>query len=462
MKKIIVLFCFLMATSFVSIACEAKEVKTIYVATNGQDTWSGTKEKPLKTLKKAATKATAGMAIIIRKGTYKEPLIIQHSGTKQKPIRFQAAPHEKVVISGENVKSVNGEKALIYIKSKQYITVKGLTLQNVTTKKTNETPMGIYVTGSSRAIRLQQNHIHHIQTNAKNGNAHGIAVYGTGAMKDIRIQQNTVENLKLGASEAVVLNGNIDGFDISKNVVRRNDNIGIDVIGYEGVATNKKYDYVRNGTITANTVSDISSYGNPAYGKNYAAGGIYIDGAKNVRIANNRVYQNDLGIEATSEHRGKYAENITIEHNTIYYNRYTGISVGGYDVKRGGTKNSIIRLNTLYQNDTKNLYGGQLLLQHYVENNRIERNVMTPSRSRLFIVNDAKTNRENLLKRNIYDQTDQKNGLWMWKTKEYDRFLDFQKATKSQDSLYTKVQYRNVKNQDFQLVKGSKAEKWIQ
>lgn len=462
MKKIIVLFCFLMATSFVSIACEAKEVKTIYVATNGQDTWSGTKEKPLKTLKKAATKATAGMTIIIRKGTYKEPLIIQHSGTKQKPIRFQAAPHEKVVISGENVKSVNGEKALIHIKSKQYITVKGLTLQNVTTKKTNETPMGIYVTGSSRAIRLQQNHIHHIQTNAKNGNAHGIAVYGTGAMKDIRIQQNTVENLKLGASEAVVLNGNIDGFDISKNIVRRNDNIGIDVIGYEGVATNKKYDYVRNGTITANTVSNISSYGNPAYGKNYAAGGIYVDGAKNVRIANNRVYQNDLGIEATSEHRGKYAENITIEHNTIYHNRYTGISVGGYDVKRGGTKNSIIRLNTLYQNDTKNLYGGQLLLQHYVENNRIERNVMTPSRSRLFIVNDAKTNRKNLLKRNIYDQTDQKNGLWMWKTKEYDRFLDFQKATKSQDSLYTKVQYRNVKKQDFRLVKNSKVEKWIQ
>lgn len=113
MKKIIVLFCFLMATSFVSIACEAKEVKTIYVAMNGQDTWSGTKEKPLKTLKKAATKATAGMTIIIRKGTYKELLIIQHSGTKQKPIRFQAAPHEKVVISGENVKSVNGEKANI-------------------------------------------------------------------------------------------------------------------------------------------------------------------------------------------------------------------------------------------------------------------------------------------------------------------------------------------------------------
>ncbi|MCA9725726.1 MAG: hypothetical protein KC452_10545, partial [Kurthia sp.] len=97
-----------------------------------------------------------------------------------------------------------------------------------------------------------------------------------------------------------------------------------------------------------------------------------------------------------------------------------------------------------------------------VENNRIERNVMTPSRSRLFIVNDAKTNKKNLLKRNVYDQTDQKNGLWMWKTKEYDRFLDFQKATKSQDSLYTKVQYRNVKKQDFRLVKNSKVEKWIQ
>lgn len=461
MKKIIALLFFLMATSFVSIACEAKEVKTIYVAPNGQDTWSGTKEKPLKTLKKAATKATAGMTVIIRKGTYKEPLVIQHSGTKQKPIRFQAAPKEKVILTGERVKQVNGQKALVHIQNQKYITIQGLTLQNLTTKKTNETPMGVYVTGNSQHILIQQNHIQRIQTNAKNGNAHGIAVYGTGVMKDIRVQQNTVENLKLGASEAVVLNGNIDGFDISKNIVRRNDNIGIDVIGYEGVATNKKYDYVRNGSITSNTVSDISSYGNPAYGKNYAAGGIYVDGAKNIRIANNRVYQNDIGIEATSEHQRKYAENIRIENNMVYHNRYTGISIGGYDAKRGGTKNSTIRLNTLYENDTKNLYGGQLLLQHYVENNRIEQNVMTPSRSRLFIVNDAKTNQKNTLKRNVYDQTVKKNGLWMWKTKEYDQFVDFQKATKSQNSIYTKVQYRDVKKKDFRLVKGSKAEKWI-
>lgn len=38
-------------------------------------------------------------------------------------------------------------------------------------------------------------------------------------MKDIRIEDNTVEKLTLGASEAVVLNGNIDGFTVAGNVV---------------------------------------------------------------------------------------------------------------------------------------------------------------------------------------------------------------------------------------------------
>lgn len=462
MEKSIFFLSLFICIGILSPVTGAKKIQAIYVAPNGHDTWDGSKERPFKTFKKATSKATAGTTIFIRKGIYKEQLHLRYSGTKKHPIRVQAYHNEKVIISGEKLKSDNGEKALVKIVNKKNIIIKGLTFQDVTTKKDDETVMGIFVTGSSEQITIQNNRVHRIQTYAKNGNGHGIAVYGTGAMKNIQIRENIVENLKLGASEAIVLNGNISGFTIAQNKVRHNDNIGIDVIGYEGVAKNKKFDYVRNGKIESNDVSDISSYGNPAYGKNYAAGGIYVDGAKNVHITKNRVFRNDLGIEATSEHRGKYAENIVIDQNIVYNNRYTGISIGGYDAKRGGTKNTVIRLNTLYQNDTKNLYGGQLLLQHYVENNRIERNVMTPSSSGLFIVNDAKTNKQNVLKRNVYDQSMKKYGLWMWKTKEYDQFPAFQQATKSQDSIYTKVQYRNVKKQDFRLVKGSKAEKWIQ
>ncbi len=162
--------------------------------------------------------------------------------------------------------------------------------------------MGICVTGSSSHINIDGNHIRNIKTTADEGNAHGIAFYGTGAMKDVSITNNTVEKLTLGASEAVVLNRNVDGFKIAGNTIRDNNNIGIDVIGYEG--TSKQNDYARNGVIENNTVSHNSSYGNPAYGDEYSAGGIYVDGAEHVDIKKNTVYNNDLGIEATSEHKG--------------------------------------------------------------------------------------------------------------------------------------------------------------
>lgn len=88
--------------------------------------------------------------------------------------------------------------------------------------------MGIYVTGSSSHITLENNHVRRIETHADDGNGHGIAIYGTGPMKEINIFNNIVEDLKLGSSESLVLNGNIDGFKVENNLVRRSDNIGID------------------------------------------------------------------------------------------------------------------------------------------------------------------------------------------------------------------------------------------
>lgn len=141
-----------------------------------------------------------------------------------------------------------------------------------------------------------------IETHADDGNAHGIAIYGTDTVKDINVVNNTLEDLKLGLSESLVLNGNIDGFKVENNIVRRSDNIGIDLIGYEGVSHDEKMDYVRNGIVKNNIVYEISSYGNPAYGEDYSAGGIYVDGGKNITIEKNTVYKSDIGIEATSEH----------------------------------------------------------------------------------------------------------------------------------------------------------------
>lgn len=464
MKKFyfILLVAVAMVIVFVLNNNEDKQDQVIYVATNGNDDNVGTKSKPFRTLKKAALEASAGTTVLIRKGNYYEKLVVKHSGTKSKPITFKAYNKEKVVLSGKDLKDVEEDVALVVINNKNYVTISGLTIQDLSTDLAGETVMGIYVTGSSSHITLDNNHVQRIETHADDGNGHGIAIYGTGTMKDINISNNTLENLKLGASESLVLNGNIDVFKVENNIVRRSDNIGIDLIGYEGISNDKKVDFVRNGIVKNNIVYEISSYGNPAYGKDYAAGGIYVDGGKNITIEKNTVYKSDIGIEATSEHAKKYADNIKIINNIIYENFYTGISIGGYDEDRGGTINSTISQNILYRNDTKGLDGGQLLLQYNTKNNVIERNVLTAGPSRIFISNYFTTNQKNKLQKNVFHKEKGETGIWIWKEKEYTSFPKFQKASKSDEkSSYIDPKYQDANKYDFRLKEDSLARKIV-
>lgn len=433
----------------------------LYVSPNGSDQNEGTKEKPFRTLAHASEKAAAGTTVMIREGTYHEILDVKHSGTDGKPITFRNYENENVVISGESLTDAEYETPLIRIHDKHDIAISGLTIQDLSVSSEEATAIGIYVSGSSSHIAIKDNHIRGIKTTADEGNAHGIAVYGTGSMKDIQIEDNTVENLTLGASEAVVLNGNIDGFTVAGNLVRNNNNIGIDLIGYEGTAD--KNDYVRNGVVENNTVYQNSTYGNPAYGDEYSAGGIYVDGGHDIEIKNNTVYDNDIGIEATSEHKGKYANAIQITDNKVYNNAYTGISIGGYDKKRGGTSNSLIARNIMYRNDTKGLYGGQLLLQYDTKNNIIEKNILTAGDSRLFIGNDFTENEGNTVNHNVYHKEADQDGIWMWKKKEYDSFSSYRKATKNdQQSIYADPMFRDEASYDFSLDPDSPARKVIE
>lgn len=451
-----------MAAVFILTNKEDKQAQVIYVATDGNDQNAGTKSKPFRTLEKAASEADAGTTVLIRKGDYHEKLVVKHSGTHSKPITFKAYNKEKVVLSGKDLKDVEGDTALVTINNKNYVTISGLTIQDLSTDLEDETVIGIFVTGSSSHITLENNNVQRIETHADDGNAHGIAIYGTDTVKDINIVNNTLEDLKLGLSESLVLNGNIDGFKVENNIVRRSDNIGIDLIGYEGVSDDEKMDYVRNGIVKNNIVYEISSYGNPAYGEDYSAGGIYVDGGKNITIEKNTVYKSDIGIEATSEHAKKYADNIKIINNTIYENFYTGISIGGYDEDRGGTINSTISQNILYRNDTKGLDGGQLLLQYDTKNNVIERNILTAGPSRIFISNYFTTNQNNKLQKNVFHKEKGEAGIWIWEEEEYTSFPKFLKASKSDGkSSYIDPRYQNANKYDFRLKKDSPAKKIV-
>lgn len=161
-------------------AKEAEPANCLFVSPDGNDQNEGTKEKPFRTLKQAAKKAVPGTTVMIREGTYHETLDVRESGSAEKPITFQNYENEKVVISGESVKDAEYETPLIQIHNQQYITISGLTIQDLSVSSEEATAMGIYVSGSSKHITIKNNHVRDIKTTADDGNAHGIAVYGSG------------------------------------------------------------------------------------------------------------------------------------------------------------------------------------------------------------------------------------------------------------------------------------------
>ncbi|MFC6603884.1 DUF1565 domain-containing protein [Ectobacillus funiculus] len=223
----------------------------LYVSPIGSDKNVGSKKKPLKTIQKAVNIAKPGTTVYVRKGIYKEQVIIKKSGLKNASIIIKAYPKEKAIIDGRGLKVSWDYQGLVSIHNKSYVTIDGFEIKNYETRKEGLVPIGISISGSGKGIRILHNHIHHIETHHKNGN--------------------------------------VSNFKVTYNILRRNDNIGIDVIGFEGVSPVEAFDQARNGIISNNTVYQISSYGNPAYGNQYAAGGIYVDGGKEIIIERNKV-----------------------------------------------------------------------------------------------------------------------------------------------------------------------------
>jgi hypothetical protein len=422
---------FAMPTSASASAC------TYYVATNGKNTNPGTRAAPWKTIQKAANTVPAGSVVCIRGGVYTEVVVIHVSGSAAGgPITFQSYPGETAILDGTGLTVPSGWGPMILIQNRSYITIKGLEIRNYKSSAKAHSPVGIFVTGHDDHIQLLNNVVHHIETNFQKpdgGDAHGIAVYGTDApdsINNIVIDGNKLHNLKLGSSESLVVNGNVDGFTITNNIVHDNNNIGIDVIGFEGKSPDPAYDQARNGLVRGNTVYNISSFGNPAYGDERSADGIYVDGGRDTLIERNIVHHTNIAIELASEHAGRSTSNITVRNNFVYSNTQVGVAIGGYDELRGSTENCVIVNNTFYNNYTQGDWGAELYVQFDTRNNIIKNNIFFANSDRRFIESWSPVMTDNTVDSNLYfaagGGTD---GTWIWKSVEYATFADYQSAS---------------------------------
>jgi len=229
--------------------------------------------------------ALVGDTVTVRAGIYNEAVSFGRSGSAAGWITLRGEPGAILDGTGRSGQGIT-------ISSRNYIKVLGMTVRNF---KSGNTPIGISVDGSSSFIELRNNLVHNIES--PNGNAHGIAFYGTAAspMTNIVVDGNEIRNCRLGQSESLVLNGNIDGFTVARNIVHDNDNIGIDFIGFEGTGPAGQ-DQARNGICVDNVVYNISSATNPTYGGERSADGLYVDGGRDIVIERNKVDNCDIGV----------------------------------------------------------------------------------------------------------------------------------------------------------------------
>jgi hypothetical protein len=440
---------------------------TYYISPSGNDLNPGTQALPWKTIQKAGNSAIPGSTVLVADGVYNEAVTINVSGTATAgEIKFINAPGAAPIIDGSGLTVPADLGGLIVINSKNYISIKGFELRNYKTTTSGRVPMGINIVGTSHHIGIYNNRIHHIEhngTSSSGTDAHGIAAYGTSGAQSINniiIDGNELYNLKLGSSESLVMNGNVEQFVISRNVIHDNNNIGIDAIGFEGTAPAN--DQARNGIITGNTVYNIESYGNVAYGTDRSADGIYVDGGKDIVIERNKVHHCNIGIEVASEHKGKATSGVVVRSNLIWLCGVAGIAFGGYDTQRGRTENCRFINNTLYANDTLLWETGDLMMQYYCKNNVFANNIIYANKQNVFISNPFTADTGNVFDYNLYYYLP--NSIYAasfnfeWMKKKYATFAAYKAATGNDlHSKFADPIFTNLSLPDLHLLSASPA-----
>ena len=430
-----------------------------YVSPTGKDTNAGSKTAPWRTIQNACAKAPVGSTILVASGTYVESVHISKSLT------LKSLTTTRPIIDGTGLTVPASDAALVLIKDVDNVTLQGFEVRNFKTTNSLLVPVGILIEGKANNVVIRGNLVDHIEntgSDAANINAFGIAVYGNslkGSISNLIIDQNEVTATKTGNSETVTLNGNLNGFQVTRNLVHDVDNIGIDCIGFEGTSPIAGQDQARNGLVSDNLVYNVTSAQNPAYAGGTSADGIYVDGGTGIIIERNTVHNADIGIEVTSEHGGKVASNVITRSNLIYASNVTGLSVGGYDATRGGTKNCSFVNNTFYENDTTNSGSGEFTIQFHTAGNILKNNILVASAQGIFFSQPDSVGTIGVTSdANLYFTSVTSNATWNWGVNSYSDLASFQKATHGDShSIFADPKFLKPAAFNFQINSSSKA-----
>ncbi len=417
---------------------------TVIVAESGGD---------YTAIQEALNHVTAGDSILVKeKATpYYEKITFPVGGNADDGyVSLLAFPGEHPVLDGTGVANnpVSYTDDMVYIEDKSYVRLIGFEIRNVDTPEGS----GVRVFGSGSYIEIRNNEIHEIRGGGESGGAMGITIYGANdniSLNNIIIDNNHIYDCDPAWSEALTLNGNVEQFEVTNNLIEDVNNIGIDFIGGEDWLSHK---FARSGRCAWNRVFRANS----SYEDGYAAG-IYVDGGNDIVIENNTVSECDLGIEIGAENSGVITSGITVRNNIVYANDKTGIVFGGYDVSTGRVKNCDFTGNTCFQNDALKVGNGELWIQ-YAEDNTIRNNIFYANDQNLLLLSST-GNINNLLDYNLwYTDSGSGSALFIWNGTSYTGFSSYQSGTgQDEHSMFSNPDFINAPAADFHISGASPA-----
>lgn len=399
---------------------DRRVLSTYYVATNGNDSSNGLSQSDaFRTIQHGLNAANKpGDSVLVAGGTYHERLTFPHSGSAQGGyITLEPVAGEHVLLSGQNTPDLDtgfGDN-MVQITNKSYVKLIGFEIAYASGVAVQDDAFAVRVQGSGSNIDILDNDIHDITGQViVNGNDNvgyagaGIHVYGaslTTPISNVVIDGNTIYGCQPGddETETLTVNGNVTNFQITNNIIHDDNNIGIDMIGGEpdtfGLPKGtQNLPVARDGVCSGNTVYNIHAN----YGGGYAAG-IYVDGAQDITITDNRSYHNDYGLEVGAENQGYVASGITVENCTLFDNRQGGLVIGGYAASVGRVEDCRFVGNIVYDSDTTNTGDGALEI-NWASGNVIAGNIFVASANNVLIGSSgvAGSNFNNVLDDNVY------------------------------------------------------------
>jgi hypothetical protein len=350
------------------------------------------------TIQGALDVAQPGDVVEVATGTYFEKVEFPRSGQLGQPIVLRAADGAHVILDGTGI----GGENMVLIASRSHVQVIGLEIRNNLSVTDGS---GVRILGACSGVEIRDNTIHEI----RGENAMGITVYGTESspIEDLIIHGNEIFDCEPAPSEALTLNGNVTDFEVSENFVHDVDNIGIDFIGGETDIQSNPTLVARNGVVRGNTVLRANSIYRGGY-----AGGIYVDGGRDIVIENNRVGESDLGIEIGAENAGLVTTGILVRNNVLHHNERAGLVFGGYEAAVGRANGNAFTGNTLFANNTVGESGvgthfvgggiGEIWVQ-FAEDNLVSGNIVVAGPENVFVGSfDAGSSVSNNFDFNLY------------------------------------------------------------